>query len=244
MNKWFSFNGFKSTGDDGLSSSIRCSRVVCVPLLFCHFSISSSHIILKRRDERESSFTAENWAKINFLLLFLALARKSKRDQFHGFCAHLLSYVFFYVFGQFLCFLWHHFLCRDTPLHYTTLLWNKSRLMCVWHWVFMIAPRHVCIGWQIADRQRVQQQAGRSGGLISSSPLSSYRSPSILFSSCQNSQLCIDSSLLHLFFFTRQPHNRTKSEQSGGWQVESARMPPSEVTQWSLGNTDLFSKSF
>ena len=49
-----------------------------------HFS---SHIILRRRARlRESSFTAENLAKINFLLLFLALAGQSKHDRFHSFC--------------------------------------------------------------------------------------------------------------------------------------------------------------
>ena len=78
--------------------------------------------------------------------------------------------------------------------------------------VSMIAPLCVCIRWQIADRQRVHRQVrgGGWGRLILSLALSSYRSPSILFSSCQNSQLCIDSSLLHLIF--TQPNNKVRTK--------------------------------
>lgn len=41
---------------------------------------------LKAVRRRESSFTTENSAKINFLLLFLALAGQRKHDRFHSFC--------------------------------------------------------------------------------------------------------------------------------------------------------------
>lgn len=97
-------------------------------------------------------------------------------------------------------------------VHTSTLyvLWNRSPVWCLSVFVFMIAPLCVCIGWQIVDRQRVQWQVrgGCGGRLILSLALSSYWFPSILFSSCQNSQLCIDSSLLDPIF-TKQ-HNKVR----------------------------------
>lgn len=69
---------------------------------------------------------------------------------------------------------------------------------------------------------------------------SSYRSASILFSSCQNSRLRIDWSLLHLIF-TRS-NNKARAKRSC-WQGESARMPLKQafslkVRQRSPGNAD------
>lgn len=87
--------------------------------------------------------------------------------------------------------------------------------------VSVIAPLWMCaLGWQIADRLRVQQQVmgvcvcGVLGSLIV------YRSTSILFSTCQNSQLCIDSSVLHLNFSQSKQQNQ---DEANCCQVKSAQ---------------------
>lgn len=92
--------------------------------------------------------------------------------------------------------------------------------VCVWHCVFMIAPvPWVTNSWQAACPAAGDGWVG--DWLILSLALTSYRSPSILFSSCQNSQLRIDSSLLH-FIFTR-PHNKVRTKQlQAGWAFSSS----------------------
>lgn len=116
--------------------------------------------------------------------------------------------------------------------------------VCVRACLYDCTSLDVCIGWQIADRQRVQQQVmGGGSGLISCSALSSYRSTSILFSSCQNSQLCIDSSLLHLIF--TQTNNKARTKQTAGrWNL--LKWPQNKcfhqkVSHWSPENTDQLS---
>lgn len=231
---------------------VRCCSVT--------FPFSLTHH-LKAARQRESSFTAENLAKINFLLLFLALARQSKHDRFHSFCprgSHLPAAacaVLFCWFGRFIvafliacaCIdrMWHtlstrrqHNLTVQTRVYADTspcavcmctpppCMCFESKVscvdglpltdwcLCVCVWVTLClydcTSLCVCIGWQIAGGQHVQQQVmGGGNRLISSLAFSSYRSPSILFSSCQNSQLCIDSSLLHLIF--TRPHNKDRT---------------------------------
>lgn len=87
-----------------------------------------------------------------------------------------------------------------------------------------LAP-DVCTGWQIADRHWVQQQVMGGGSRLSPSlALSSNRSASILFSSCQNSQPSIDSSLLHLTLCDNtQSHNRARAEETSCRWIGSKR---------------------
>lgn len=98
---------------------------------------------------------------------------------------------------------------------------------CVFLCVSVIAPlwtRASGDKWPTGDVSS-SSKGGGCGGLSrlpSCLAPSSYRSASILFSSCQNSQLRIDWSLLHLIF-TRS-NNKAGAKRSC-WQVESARMP-------------------
>lgn len=88
--------------------------------------------------------------------------------------------------------------------------------------VCMIAP-FPCVYWVTNSWQascpttREGGWVGGRGRLVPSLALTPYRSLSILFSCCQNSQLCIDSALLNL---SRLPNHTARAIQSDRWQVK------------------------
>lgn len=107
--------------------------------------------------------------------------------------------------------------------------WNKSKLcnvFCHWqtdvsvyvrHCVSMIAP----LWWQIADRQRVQQQVmGRGGSsLISSLPLSSYRSPPPSYLAPAKTHSSVLTQAYYTSFLPSQ-HNKEENEAAAGrWNL-------------------------
>lgn len=135
--------------------------------------------------------------------------------------------------------------CMHTPWRSEPWMGSLFAAGCVFLRVSVIAPLWTCASgdkWPTGDVSS-SSKGGGCGGLSSLTSClapSSYRSASILFSSCQNSRLRIDWSLLHLIF-TRS-NNKARAKRSC-WQVESARMPLKQAfslgaRQRSPGNAD------
>lgn len=73
--------------------------------------------------------------------------------------------------------------CTDTALH---RMCHEIKVHRAYHRQIQCVCMCMHTGWQVADRQRVQQQVMSLGSrFILFLALSSYRSPSILFSPCQ-----------------------------------------------------------
>lgn len=177
------------------------------------------------------------FTQINSLPCFsLALRRQNKLDQFHTFCPGASHSINVFVCAHLLIDPsdFSGRICACDTFRITVQSVSAGQSDCQWQndgWVgrgvSVIAPlcgeharRGVMKSWQEGPGlQQVRGEAGVvvGGRLVSSVALSSYWSVSILFSCCQNSQLRIDPSLLHLV--CEQP--KTKKNTAAGRRHQS-----------------------
>lgn len=85
---------------------------------------------LKAARQCESSFTAENLAKINFLLLFLALARQSKHDRSCSFLSSRPASLSAERVRRVSLFVWTVYGCLLPPFD-RVCAYRSSRVTCV-----------------------------------------------------------------------------------------------------------------